>query len=133
MFGSVPDSELAGEVILCIPDAPPSWNTFYAGAHHWKRKQLADKWHLLVRESALSAQKGQAIPRGQGAITVSVNYPDKRRRDPDNICAKLLIDGLVHAGILPDDSDQYVSSVTTRITRDKSLPRQTTITVKGEA
>ena len=114
-------------ITLTIPATPPSWNTFYAGTHHWKRKKLADLWHGLI----LSALTGQSPKTGQVNITVTVNYPDRRRRDPDNICAKLLIDGLVKAGILPDDSDTEIGSVTTRITRDRDRPRETVVTIEA--
>ncbi len=38
----------------------------------------------------------------------------KRLIDIDNISGKAAIDGLVHAGILEDDSPEYVSEVTFR-------------------
>ena len=116
-------------MILTIPEPPPSWRPIYSGMHYRTRMALANKWHALVREAALSVQAGEA--ETPVTITVTANYPDARRRDPDNICAKFLVDGLVHAGVIPDDSDQYVSSVTTRITRDRSRPRETVVTIEA--
>lgn len=45
-------------------------------------------------------------PAPLAGVTVSIQYqfPDRRRRDPDNYSGKMLLDGLVHAGILQDDS-----------------------------
>ncbi len=45
-------------------------------------------------------------------ITI-VNFR-KKLIDIDNISAKAVIDGLVHAGVLVDDSPEFVSSVTTK-------------------
>ncbi len=52
------------------------------------------------------------IPRGQPAIHVRLHYQPAavRRRDADNLVATLkpCIDGLVAAGVVPDDCDPYV-------------------------
>jgi len=114
---------------LTIPEPAPSWQQLYAGKHWTQRKRMADEWHLRVMAGLAMCRP---LVEGRVDITVTANYPDKRRRDPDNICAKLLIDGLVHAGILPDDSDEYVASSKTRITRDRSRPVETVITITQE-
>jgi len=38
----------------------------------------------------------------------------KRLIDVDNISAKAVLDGLVHAGVLVDDGPEFVASVTTK-------------------
>jgi len=50
---------------------------------------------------------------GRAEITVEYQPYDKRRRDPDNYAAtgKPLIDGLVAAGVLPDDDGKHVAVV----------------------
>ena len=48
------------------------------------------------------------------AALITVTFKEKRlSRDPDNIIAgiKFILDGLVHAGILKDDSFQYVKGL----------------------
>jgi len=44
---------------------------------------------------------------------ISIHIHSKRKRlvDADGVSAKAAIDGLVHAGVLPDDSPKYVSQV----------------------
>jgi hypothetical protein len=42
---------------------------------------------------------------------IHVHSYRKRLTDPDGICGKYVIDGLIHAGILPDDSAQEVHEV----------------------
>jgi crossover junction endodeoxyribonuclease RusA len=51
--------------------------------------------------------------RDYGRIAVGLTYVprDKRRRDPDNLVVplfKALVDGIVDAGIVPDDTPEYV-------------------------
>jgi len=51
--------------------------------------------------------------RGMSRIAVGLTYVprDKRRRDPDNLVVplfKALVDGIVDAGIVPDDTSEYV-------------------------
>jgi crossover junction endodeoxyribonuclease RusA len=47
---------------------------------------------------------------GQQRCTVLVSWPSNRRRDVHNVMAsvKPAIDGMVDAGLLRDDSDQYL-------------------------
>jgi Holliday junction resolvase RusA-like endonuclease len=73
--------------------------------------------HYHVRHAAGVVAQDEVIARvsaygyKDGALDNPVVYvvwglPDKRRRDWDNLiaCTKPLIDGLVHAGVLKDDS-----------------------------
>lgn len=49
-------------------------------------------------------------PLGRAHLTVRVGWPDKRRRDVANLSPtiKALIDGIVDAGLLPDDDDRHL-------------------------
>jgi Holliday junction resolvase RusA-like endonuclease len=49
--------------------------------------------------------------------------PDNRRRDTANIypSVKSVIDGVVDAGVIPDDNDKYVLSV--EMARGENVPR----------
>jgi Holliday junction resolvase RusA-like endonuclease len=73
---------------------------------HWRMKALLTK---DVR--ALTAQKAAHIPPMK-ACAVSLNWivNDKRRRDADNIVPtlKAMCDGLVDAGIVPDDTPELM-------------------------
>lgn len=89
----------------------PSWNELYSQKHWTKRKEMADLAHLLVY-TACNQQKVKPITSYPVHITVTAYR--KREIDASNCNAKLLEDGLVHAGILKDDSPKYVDSMTTR-------------------
>lgn len=80
-----------------------------------------DHWAQKARTTVSLRNKGrvEAAPwvAGFGAsqyqpahLTVRVGWPDKRRRDVANISPtiKALIDGIVDAGLLPDDDDAHL-------------------------
>lgn len=48
--------------------------------------------------------------------------------DIDNICVKFVIDGLVSAKVLPDDSPEFVESVTVK--QVKSAEEKTLVKIK---
>lgn len=83
---------------------PPSTNTY------WRRvgnktllSRRAREYRALVMADALT----QGAPRlGQARVRVSITLhaPDNRRRDLDNFGGKALLDALVHARVLDDDS-----------------------------
>lgn len=98
---------------------------------HWrvKARKVAD-----IRESArlvvadriarfIDPRKGRP-----GRIVVGLTYVprDRRRRDPDNLVVplmKALVDGIVDAGIVPDDTPQYVLRLMPVIAEPDGDPR----------
>lgn len=76
---------------------------------HWAKR--SDVKALLRHKSELLARAAR-LPKGlqRAHITVHIDYPDKRRRDAHNLMPtiKPIIDGLVDAGVLVDDSDQHL-------------------------
>lgn len=56
-------------------------------------------------------------------VDVTLWQRTNRRRDPDNVMplAKPCLDGIVAAGVLPDDGHTHVASVTYRVGRDPSV------------
>lgn len=99
---------------LWLPgERPVSWNQFYSGKHWRARADEASRVHKLVYYSMLEKLGCEIEPFPVPVhITVTAHFKG-RLLDPDNICAKPLIDGLVEAGLLVDDSPQYVDGVTT--------------------
>jgi hypothetical protein len=54
-----------------------------------------------------------------------------RLADPDGVCAKWAIDGLIEAGVLPDDSARFVKSLTYEQTKiPASEPERTEIEIQ---
>ena len=96
----------------------PSWNTLYSGVHWSKRGKLAQEIHFIVR--AVLDPEFEPFD-GQVDIEV-VGYFKTDPLDPDNICAKAIIDGL-KGWYLTDDTMDYINSVTTRSEIDTLSPR----------
>ncbi len=67
-----------------------------------------------------TAEKPSTLPV---RAVVTFGYPDRRRRDHANLAptVKPIIDGLVDAGILPDDSTRYPSGADPRIAYDDTV------------
>jgi crossover junction endodeoxyribonuclease RusA len=82
---------------------------------HWAGRAAAAR---ELKDAACLMARGARLPQLQRAeVTVTYCPPDRRRRDPDNYAAagKPLIDGLVAAGVLPDDDGRHVAAVHYRI------------------
>jgi len=58
---------------------------------------------------------------------ISIHSVRKRLADSDGISGKACIDGLVHSGILKDDSPKYVEEV--RFSQEKGEPEETIISI----
>lgn len=91
---------------LIIREKIPSWNTFHSRAHWTKRKEVSDYWHKLIYWSCYEAK----IPKFK-KLWIVIESQSKRPLDPDNICAKVIIDGLVQAKIIENDTPEFVKGV----------------------
>jgi crossover junction endodeoxyribonuclease RusA len=96
--------------ILTYPSKPLTVNKERAG-NRWDRAAHVKEW----REAFAWIAKKERIPKMQW-ITVSAQPSQKRGRLQDVAAClpsvKAAIDGIVDAGILPDDSGEYVRMVT---------------------
>ena len=79
---------------------------------HWsKSHRKTKKWRQTAQIVASSARNRGQLPLLERAqITVWFTYPTAHRRDVANLhpTVKALVDGIVDAGILPDDNDKHV-------------------------
>jgi gp53 len=78
---------------------------------HWAArsrltKQLRQWGYLLGREGEGVARLGLRHAR----VEMEFAYPDRRRRDRSNLAptVKAIMDGLIDAGLLPDDADRFL-------------------------
>ncbi|MEE8423865.1 MAG: hypothetical protein V3S49_04935 [Thermodesulfobacteriota bacterium] len=69
----------------------------------------------------------EKIKRLATLVSIRVISYRKLKHDPDGISAKAVIDGLVHAGILGDDSWEQVKSVTFESRKTKRCEEEKTI------
>lgn len=65
------------------------------------------------------------LPTYKRVVLVITWYEPDHRRDPDNIMAgqKFIMDGLVQAGVIPDDSQKYILGIVHRFKVDRQNPR----------
>ncbi len=94
----------------------PSWNMMYAGMHWTKRRQIVKDARSYITFAVHTVIDQSDIPfRHPVTIDYEIHYKDKRRRDPDNACIKILTDGIVQEGIPVDDSYEQITQITIRM------------------
>lgn len=90
---------------------------------HWR--QRAERVRL-VREGVHWLAKSLKIPTHEH-ITVQLHYApgDNRRRDEDNLnpTSKAACDGLVDAGIVPDDTPRYMTKLMPKLHQGPGVRR----------
>lgn len=81
---------------------------------HWRVRHERTK---AIREAAYLIARGAVPPLQRAHVVGEYRPPDRRRRDVHNLypSAKAAVDGLVDAGVLPDDSDRYLIGPDMRI------------------
>lgn len=99
-------TEKTGRFIsIVIPGRPPTPNV----RRHWREVYRDNKaWAETARLEAVRAIQRTAgwKPASRARVSVAFGVKDRRVRDLDNLIASIkpLLDGLVQAGILVDDS-----------------------------
>lgn len=76
--------------------------------NHWSK---ATSKRRTIRQLAEQTARFSRAPRLERArLVVEIAFPDRRRRDPHNYMAtvKPIVDGLVDAGVLPDDDAKHL-------------------------
>ena len=82
-----------------------------------------------VESDSCNAPLGQEeTPRFNSPVSIHIHSIRKRSTDADGISAKAVIDGIVRAGILIDDSPQYVKEVS--YSQEKGKEEKTIITIQ---
>lgn len=94
---------------------PPRRELTANGRYHWAER--ARRARQIRWTAALEARLAGLRPMpGPVAVTVTVVYPRRGRHDPENFAPswKPAIDGLVDAGVLPDDDSTHVTQLACR-------------------
>lgn len=87
-----------------------STNEIYGGKHWKKRKDDAEHFHSLLYE-----HKDEQIPDSDFPVHLTFVFTFKGRALDWSNCsymAKMLEDGMIHMGMIPNDSPKYVSGGT---------------------
>lgn len=88
-----------------IPLVPDSLNKFAGRRNVWEYRQLKQHWAQWV---SLHCRPRPDAPIERAIVTLTYHFADGRRRDPDNYAGKMILDGLVQAGVLRDDSFGHI-------------------------
>ena len=89
-----------------IPAVPPSMNHFAGRQNAWEYREVKADWTRTV--CLLCGRQKPTKPFDRAVVTITYRFADRRRRDPDNYCGKVIMDGLTAAGIIVDDSFDHV-------------------------
>ena len=112
-----------------ITDIPPSNNKYIGtggrGAN-FKYQEEKRKWEWMVLEAV--GRNKPSDPLEKAVVRLTYYFPTRHRRDPDNYSGKFLLDGLVEAKVIEDDSFNCIDlEIVGKLDRDN--PR-TEITIK---
>ena len=73
----------------------------------------------------------ESLAQVDAPCTINVMSVRKKLADPDNVCTKYFVDGIVKSGILQDDSPEFVTSVTVNQRKaQKGEEEKTIITIE---
>ena len=103
--GTTTDSDVGRTWTLDLSlSAPLSMND----REHWRKK--AKRVQQLRRDTKVMAERAKIPPLGRIAVELHYAPRDRRRRDALNLVATLkpVEDGLVDAGVVPDDTGEFV-------------------------
>lgn len=84
-----------------INEIPPSNNKFSGRKNVWQYREEKKRWSQLVN---LMCRPKPDKPIEKATVTLVYYFKTKIRHDPDNYSGKFILDGLVQAGIIADDS-----------------------------
>ena len=103
----------------------PAVNTSLNNAkRHWSlyAKEKRDWTHRVWAEAKAGKLRAHTPP-----VRLQFHwYMKDLRRDPDNlrgVATKYVLDGLVQAGVIPDDSPKYIAGFTDVFVLDRKNPR----------
>ncbi len=100
------------QITLDVPWIGPGTNAMYAGQHWKKRKEHADTGHWAALVAVRKYYPADHLD-SPVALTFTPHH-NGRIYDLDGYAytVKIIIDGLVRAGLLKDDSQKFIKSLT---------------------
>jgi Holliday junction resolvase RusA-like endonuclease len=111
---------------VVVPGELPAMNEMIADAKRAARSHYGGGYTQTKREATEAVRlAASGLPRLDRVTLRCHWYAPSRRRDPDNVSAgvKVVLDGLVAAGVLPDDSWAHVAGISHVFAVDRRNPR----------
>ena len=106
---------------ITINKIPPTINKYIGRTNIWQYQADKKKMHEIIKQVWFQ-NKNHDVSWCKCKIKVTYYFKDRRRHDPSNY-DKMLLDGLVLAGIITDDSYDVIKEFTTIGKYDKDNPR----------
>lgn len=110
--------------VVEIKEKFPGMNDMIAASkRHWAiYAKMKETFTELVSKATMDAKVSSIT--NQAVVTLDWHEPTNGRRDPDNVFAakKFVFDGLVRAGVIPDDNKTWVYGARDNILYD--LPKK---------
>mgnify|MGYP001558324303 FL=1 len=99
---------------ITYPAPLPPWSTNEDRNLHWgRRAERVKAWHDAAYWNAKQAGWNHPSKNNRpSTVQLTVTYPTKRRRDASNLVGTIVkasVDGLVAAGVFPDDTPEWVT------------------------
>ncbi len=107
---------------IIVNEIPPSDNTYKGRNNVWAYRKDKERWTELLYILTLYAKPHDYITPEKAKVTVTYFFKTKARHDPDNYSGKFMLDGIVKAGVIKDDSFDCIELVL-RGSYDKDNPR----------
>lgn len=110
-------------VTFVIPRQPPPSLNAMQRMHWAQRMEITDTW---AEEIAVAAKEAGKPQFKRAEVRLRLYYRTHRRRDADNAIggpAKVILDGLRDAGVIPDDDTNTIRLLEPVIGVDKANPR----------
>lgn len=107
---------------LGVPPTPPLSLNRERSLHWAARRRQTDPWKTATFWLAKQARLPAAVAGQRTAVTVVLPVRGHYRRDPANYypTVKAVVDGLVAAGVWPDDTPDYVTVAEPIVTCDQA-------------
>ena len=122
------------KITINVPMLPPvECSPNWRG--HWTRVYKAKQtYRNAVYYYARETMNGNDVAFEKARLDLTFVFPAKRKRDIDNMIARFKAgqDALVKAGLLPDDSPEYLEMGTITFETDKERAPLTIITLTSK-
>ena len=117
-------------ITIVLPPVNPKLNAHNKG--HWRGKAAAVKSLRNLTHALTLEQTRERWPAA--TIQYRFYFPDKRRRDEANAIhsQKAAVDGVVDAGLIPDDDWQHLSIAGVTCEVDRDNPRVEFVFTKSQ-
>ena len=105
------------------------WRAHSRDVAAWRAaSQFAARGWIFAYSAGRLARK----PFPPAIVATTFDVPDKRRRDPHNYypTVKAIVDGLVDAGLWPDDTPEWVTTAEPELRHAPGRRREMTVTVE---